>query len=64
MSEVIKGLFADKEPVAACECGDTLFFLRTDGFGDNWERIIGTECAGCGDIINWVRVEREEKQKS
>ncbi len=38
-------------------CGCKEFALRVDDAGDRWSKILGTECLGCGALINWCVVE-------
>jgi hypothetical protein len=46
------------KPVAKCVCGSTTFYILVNDYGDSWDKIIGTECMECGEIINWVTAEK------
>lgn len=64
MGDIIKADF-NTRPVAYCpECGNTSWHLLLDAFGNQWEKIIGTECTNCGFIINWVLAEKEGGDKN
>ena len=46
----------EPEDVANCpECRSKYWFVRLDNVNDNWQNIIGTECADCGFFVEWVR---------
>ena len=60
MAEIIN-LKCESSPVAECpNCKSTEWYILLDGYGDNWQNLKGTECAGCGWICKWVVGEREE----
>jgi hypothetical protein len=45
---------------ATCpECDGQAWLLPVNGYGDEWDKITGSECAGCGYIIDWVTVKKE-----
>lgn len=49
------------EYVARCpECRTTYWLIRLDSVNDDWENIIGTECAGCGFFVDWVLAGKEQ----
>ena len=51
----------EPEYVAHCpECRMTYWLIRLDGMHDDWQNIIGTECAGCGFFVDWVLAEKNE----
>ena len=64
MAEVIKFLESDQRYVAACgSCGCTEFSLIIDDVGGlEWTTIKGTECTDCGEVIEWIKVTREDDQ--
>jgi len=54
MSKVTK-IFNDIEYMARCPaCTKELWIIHLDDINDNWENIIGTECATCGFFVDWV----------
>ena len=55
MGELIKL----SEAVASCGCGSIVWNIRVNAMGDSWDKIIGTECAECGFIVDWVSADRE-----
>ncbi len=45
----------EPEYVAYCpECRNSMWLIRLDSIKDDWENIIGTECAYCGFSVDWV----------
>ncbi len=43
------------EYVANCpECRGKHWLIRLDNVNDDWQNIVGTECAGCGFFVDWV----------
>jgi hypothetical protein len=59
MGDLIESQFNTDGPVAKCpNCGDTRWFIRLNGFEQNWDKIIGTECFYCGFLIDWMKAER------
>lgn len=60
MGEVIKLL---DNFYAQCQCGSQNFRLAVDGPGDTWKRVLGTECCGCGYIINWIVVTKTKEKE-
>ena len=63
MAKIIK-LQVNGKPVAQCDCDCQEFYILLNGFGDTWDEIKGTECVDCGNIIDWVKVVREDDGKS
>lgn len=58
MAKIIQWLDYQEEPVAQCVCGSTDFHILVNGYGDSWDKVIGTECIDCGEQIKWVKAER------
>jgi len=58
MGEVISLTESPIYPLATCECGSQHWFILVDGFNDQWNNIVGTKCAECGQIIEWVKAEK------
>lgn len=47
------------EYVANCpDCRGTHWFIRLDSVNDDWQNIIGTECAICGFFVDWVHAKK------
>ena len=45
------------DSVAGCpECGSDAWYIKIDGFGNNWKHILGTECIECGFTVNFPQV--------
>ena len=55
MAEVIS--LMDNRPIATCQCGNGLWMLLVDGFGEEWSKIVGMKCAECGEEIAWITAE-------
>jgi len=54
MTDNIIQLHDDVQAVATCiDCNSKLWKLVLDKPGDDWERILGTECANCGYFCEW-----------
>lgn len=47
---------------AQCQCGSQSFSLLVNGPGDAWDRVLGTECTGCGYVIKWTVVKDKKRR--
>ena len=43
---------------ATCECGNNEFHILVDKLGASWNKILGTRCTKCGDIIKWQEAKK------
>jgi hypothetical protein len=60
MAKIIKWEDHQGEPVAQCMCGGIEFYILVNGYGDSWDKVIGTECVECGYEVKWVKAEKQE----
>jgi hypothetical protein len=60
VSKVIS-LWAEEIFYATCpNCNGREWLLRLNGVGLDWDALTGSECAGCGFIVTWIFVDKEE----
>lgn len=47
---------------ATCRCGSNVFYLPVNGPGKTWDKIIGSQCANCGENVSWTKPSRDDNE--
>ena len=49
------------QPVAGCpNCGGQEFYIMLNGYNQNWDAVVGTQCCNCGMIIQWIEATKDD----